>query len=196
MRSAGIVKAEVTADRGAGLGDRVVGFQINLLVFGRSPQALDEHIVSPGSFAIHADGNAGFEKNISEAGAGELAALIRIEDVRPSVTGQSFIQRLDAELRFHGDRQPPGENPAAEPVDDGCQIDEAARHRDVRDVHGPDLVGSDDRQVEQEIGVNLVPRRWLRGVGLTIDRLDPHALHQRGDMSTADDNCFRVQEIT
>ena len=51
MRSAGVVEAEVTADRGAGLGDRVVGFQINLLVFDRSPQALDEHIIQLSRFA-------------------------------------------------------------------------------------------------------------------------------------------------
>src|ERR1039458_9943048 len=148
MRSPGIVKAKVTADRDASLGDRVVRFQINLLVFDRSPQALDEHIIPPISFAIHADGDAGFEKNAGEAGAGELAALIRIEDLRSAMTGESFIQHLDAELRFHGDRQPPSENPATKPVDDGGKIDETARHRDVCDVHGPDLVGSDDRSEE------------------------------------------------
>ena len=166
MRSAGIVEVEVTANRSAGLGDCVVGLQINLLVFDRSPKALDEDIITPRSFAVHADGDAGFEKNAGEAGAGELAALIRIENVRPAVTGQSFIQRLDAELRFHGDRQPPSENPAAEPVDDGREIDEAARHRDVRDVHGPDLVGSDDRQVAQEIRVNLVSGAGFEVLGL------------------------------
>src|SRR5664280_3586785 len=107
MRPAGIVEAEVAADRGAGLGDCVVSLQINLLVFDRSPQALDEYIVAPGGLAVHAYGDAGFEKNAGEAGAGELAALIRIEDVRPAVAGHGFLQRLDAEPRFHGDRQPP-----------------------------------------------------------------------------------------
>ena len=87
MRSAGIVKAEVTADRNASLGDCVIGLQINLLVFDRSPKALDENIITPRSFAVHADGDAGFEKNASEAGAGELAALIRIENVWHAVTG-------------------------------------------------------------------------------------------------------------
>ena len=147
MRSAGIVEVEVTANRGAGLGDGVVGLQINLLVFDGFPKALDEHIVAPGSLAVHADGDPVFEKNAGEAGAGELAALIRVEDLWPAVTGQSFVQRLNAELDLHGDRQSPSEDPAAEPVDDGGEIDEAARHRDIRDVHRPDLVGSDDRQV-------------------------------------------------
>ena len=82
---------------------------------------------------------------------GELAALIGVENLRPAVTGQSFLQRLDAELGFHRDRHPPGQNPAAEPVDHGRQIDEAARHRDVGDVHRPDLVGPHDRQLAQQI---------------------------------------------
>src|ERR1022692_2213467 len=110
MRSAGIVEAEVTADRGPRLGDRVVGFQINLLVFDRSPQALDEHIVAPGALAVHADGDTGFEKNPGEAGAGELAALIRIENVRPAVTGQGFIQRHDAEPLIAMDHKPASPN--------------------------------------------------------------------------------------
>src|SRR5450759_1824777 len=100
MRPAGIVEAEVTADRGTRLGDRVVCLQINFFVFDRSPQALDEDIVAPGALAVHADGDTGFEKNAGEAGAGELTALIRVEDFRAAVTGQGFIQRLDAEPRF------------------------------------------------------------------------------------------------
>ena len=93
MRSAGIVEAEVTADRCAGLGDCVVGLQINFFVFDRSPQALDEHIITPRSFAIHADGDAGPEKNSGEAGTGELAALIRIENVRLTDTAQPIWVR-------------------------------------------------------------------------------------------------------
>src|SRR3982751_4308224 len=48
MRSAGIVEAEVPADRGAGLADRVVGPEIDLLVLDRSPEPLDEDVVPPG----------------------------------------------------------------------------------------------------------------------------------------------------
>src|SRR5687767_10641581 len=53
------------------------------------------------------------------------------------------------------------------------------------DVHGPDLVGTCDRQVAQQIGVDLVSRRRFRGVGLSINGLDPHPLHQRRDMPPA-----------
>src|ERR1035437_5670019 len=83
MRSAGIVEVEVTANRGAGLGDGVVGLQINLLVFDGFPKALDEHIVAPGSLAVHADGDPVFEKNAGEAGAGELAGRIQVPKETP-----------------------------------------------------------------------------------------------------------------
>lgn len=44
-----IVKVEVSADRGAGIGHGVVGAKIDLLVFDAAPEPLDEHIVVPGT---------------------------------------------------------------------------------------------------------------------------------------------------
>ena len=58
MRSAAVVEVEVAADRGAGLADAVVGAQIDLLVFDAAPQPLDEDVVAPSAFAVHADGDA------------------------------------------------------------------------------------------------------------------------------------------
>jgi hypothetical protein len=87
---------------------------------------------------------AGFEKHAGEAGTGKLAALIRIENVRPAVAGQRFIQSLD-------------QNSASMVIDNrqartrrlnqSATIDEAMRHRDARDAHCPYLVRPDDRQV-------------------------------------------------
>src|SRR5664280_3895171 len=87
---------------------RTVAFAAhNLLVFNAAPQPLDEHVVPPGALAVHADGDPVFDQNASECRAGELAALIRVEDIRLAVTSQSVFKRLDAECRFHRDRQPP-----------------------------------------------------------------------------------------
>src|SRR5258708_2424855 len=52
-----IVKVEVTADRVPGLADAFVSPQIHLLIFDAAPQALDEDIIPPSPFAVHADGN-------------------------------------------------------------------------------------------------------------------------------------------
>ena len=76
--------------------------------------------------------------------------------------GQGLLQRFDAEVGFHRDRHPMRENPPAEHVDDRHQVDEAARHRDVGDVHRPHLIGRFDLQPAQQVGVDLV------GAGLLV----------------------------
>src|SRR3954470_13330919 len=78
-----IVEVEVTANRSAGVADAVVGSQIHLLVFDAAPQALDEHVVPPSSFAVHADRNAVVGEHGREGRACELRTLVGIEDVGP-----------------------------------------------------------------------------------------------------------------
>jgi hypothetical protein len=39
-------------------GRRVIGSQIDLFVFDATPQPLNQHVVPPGPFSIHADGDA------------------------------------------------------------------------------------------------------------------------------------------
>ena len=74
MRPSGIVEVEIATDRGAGVGDRVVGPEVDLLVFHRAPEPLDEDIVAPGALAVHADGDAVLPQHVGEVSAGELAA--------------------------------------------------------------------------------------------------------------------------
>lgn len=101
----------------------------------------------------------------------------------------------------------------AESVDDGGEIDEAARHWDVGYVHAlrwllqqatpagassqlrPDVIGPDDLRLAQQIRVDLVPRHRLARVRLAINRFDSHALHQRSDMPAADFNAVCIQKI-
>lgn len=59
------------------------------------------------------------------------AALVGIEDLGPAVAGDRLLQRLDAEVGFHRDRYPPGQDLPAEPVDDRHEINEALRHQNV-----------------------------------------------------------------
>src|ERR1700730_17605803 len=97
MRPATIVEVEVTPDRCTCLGRGVVGSEIHLLVLDATPQPLDEDVVAPSALAVHADGDPVFDQHASECRAGELAALIRVEDFRLAVTSQSLLQRFDAE---------------------------------------------------------------------------------------------------
>ena len=85
MRTLSIVEVEIATQRGASLRDRVVGFEIHLLVFHGFPEPLDENVVAPGALTVHADGNPVREQDAGERLAGELAALVGVEDLRPAM---------------------------------------------------------------------------------------------------------------
>jgi len=141
MRPAAIVEVEVTSDRRARLGRGVVGSEIHLLIFDATPQPLDEDVVAPGALAVHADADPVFNQHASESRAGELAALVRVEDLRLTVASESVLEGLDAERRLHRDRYSPRQHATAEPIEHDSQIDEAALHRDVGDERLPAALG-------------------------------------------------------
>src|SRR5271169_926298 len=196
MWTTAIVEVEVAPDRCAGLGYTVVGFQIHLLVLDAAPQPLDEDIVPPGALAVHADGDAVFDQHAGECRAGELAALIRVEDLRLAVASDSVLKRFDAERRLHRDRDAPRQHATAEPIEHNGQIDKAPRHRDVGDVHRPHLVWLRDLDAAQQIRIDLVSGFWLGRARTAIERLYPHSLHQRFHVTAADLAPFGRQQAS
>jgi hypothetical protein len=58
MRSSAVIEFQISADRCARLADRVVGAQIDLLIFEASLEPLDEDVVAPCALAVHADRDA------------------------------------------------------------------------------------------------------------------------------------------
>src|SRR5260370_19663625 len=138
MRTSAIVKVEIPADRMSRLADGFVSSQIDLLVFDATPQPLNEHVVPPSPFAVHADGDAIAGEQASERRAGELRTLVGVEDFRPAMTSESILQRLDAEGRLHRNRQPPVHNPASGPAQHHSALTEAAPPPNVRHLHAPD----------------------------------------------------------
>src|SRR6056297_502794 len=190
MGPAAVVEADVAADPSPGLGDAGVGPQVDLLVFDGPPEALHEDVVAPGALAIHTDPDLAGGQNLDEVGGRELATLIAVEDLGRSVSRQCLLDSFYAEVGLHRDRYQPCQDPSGEPVHDRGEVDEAPRRRDVGDVHRPDLVGPDDGQLPQQIGIDLVPRCRFRGVGLSIQGFYAHALHQRGDVQPPDPEPF------
>ena len=63
------------------------------------------------------------------------------------MAGQGFMKRFQAECDLQRNRQSPCQNPTTEPIDDRGEVDEAACHRNVGDVHRPDLVRPRHRQL-------------------------------------------------
>jgi hypothetical protein len=96
--------------------DRVVGFQIDLFLFDAAPHPFNEHVVTPGAFSIHGQKNAPAEHRVGEFGCGELAALIRVADLRQAVFRKRFLQRLDSMAALQRDRHPVCQHPTTRPA--------------------------------------------------------------------------------
>lgn len=75
MWASAILEGQISADASSGLGHCLVGVEIDLLVFDRPPEPLDEDIVPPSSFAIHRDGDFSFLQHGGEVDGGELRTL-------------------------------------------------------------------------------------------------------------------------
>src|SRR5277367_1790792 len=74
-----------------------VGLEMNLLIFDRAPQPLDEDVVHEAAASVHRNRDPGGLQLAGERGAGELRALVGVEYPRFAVPLQSFLQRFEAE---------------------------------------------------------------------------------------------------
>jgi hypothetical protein len=55
VSSHSIVKPNVLRQTGSGLRGCLIGVELDFFVFDGSPEALNDHVVSPTAFAVHAD---------------------------------------------------------------------------------------------------------------------------------------------
>ena len=141
--------------------------QINLFIFHCTPESLNKDSVPPGTLAIHADSNIVILQVLSKSQASELAALVGIHDLRFAVIVDCFFKRIQAKARVHRDRDTVRQNTSGDPVHDDSQINESTRHRNVGDIHGPDLVGSVDRQAFEQIRIDSMLWMPFRRPGLS-----------------------------
>ena len=108
--------------------------------------------------------------------AGKLAALVCIEYLRLSLL-QGTIQRMNAEVCIQCVRQLPADHVTAIPVNDGNQIHKPLRHRTVRDVSTPHLIGPDNINTSQKVWINLmllVPQAGAWAWGYALYSHQPH----------------------
>lgn len=92
-----VVEVDPLADDPLGL--EAIGqlMQVGRLVLVRAPVALDESVVYAAAPAVHGNCHIRVLEHAGEVEAGELAALIRIEDFGPAVSGQRVFHCFDAE---------------------------------------------------------------------------------------------------
>src|ERR1700731_3616965 len=162
------------------MADRVIGFEIDLFIFDAAPHPFDEHVVTPGTLSIHGQKNLPAEHRVGEFICGELAALIRIDDLRQPVFRKRLLQRLDCMATLQRDRHPMCQHPTARPVHYGRQIYEAPCHRDIARIERPDLIGPVDLPVAQQVrpdpvGCMLAARIWVAVQSLEAPALHPGA---------------------
>ena len=115
MRASLIEELEVPREPSAHVGHRLVGVQVHLLVLYRTPESLDENVVPPAAFPVHADLDLATAEDVQELHAGELRALIGVEDLGTPEAGKGLLQRGDAEVARERDGETPGKDLATRP---------------------------------------------------------------------------------
>lgn len=89
----GVLMRNPSRDSGFGVVAIRITLEIDTLVFERAPQPLDEHVVLPAVATVHRDPDAGGGQRAGKGGPAELAALVRIEDLRSPGARQSLFER-------------------------------------------------------------------------------------------------------
>ena len=83
-----------------------------------------------------------------------------------------------AETGFHRVGEFPTEHETAVPIHHGNQVEEAAMHRNVRNIGAPDLIGPFDLDATQQVRVDLVTCRRTAQVRFRIKSFDTQNTHQ------------------
>src|ERR1035438_2149798 len=115
MDPTAIVKIKVPGQSGLEFTSVLGGPQVNILIFHAAPESFDKYVVDPAALPIHTDANPGGVEHIGPRFAGELRALIGVDDLGRAVPGDCFVQRINAEVRRHRVRDPKGQESATRP---------------------------------------------------------------------------------
>ena len=90
-----VVEVEVVAESVIELLTGFVEIEVDVFILDRPPQSLNEDVVEAPAPPIHADFDVVLQKNCGEGFAGELSALVSVEDLRFAML-QGHLQGLHA----------------------------------------------------------------------------------------------------
>ena len=121
MAALEVVLMNVCRNRLSGFSDVVPFRQVGFIIFESAEPPLDHDVVGPAAFAIHALADSVLTKEVPVFAAGELASLIGVEDIR-FCHPERFPAGADARSGIQRIVKLPSDDAAADPVDDGCQI--------------------------------------------------------------------------
>jgi hypothetical protein len=98
VRAAVVVKGNPISKPLVQLATIGIALEINILVLEAAPQPLDEDVVHPAAAAIHGDLDAGPFERTGEGHAGELAALVGVEEPKRSNASSSAATQNDTSV--------------------------------------------------------------------------------------------------
>ena len=103
MGSIRVIVVDPTTDPCSCLTAGLEGIEVDAFVFQRAPQPLDEDVIHPTATTVHRDADVGILQGVAEGKAGELRALIRIEDLGFAEAGDrlsSAVTQKSASIVF------------------------------------------------------------------------------------------------
>ena len=109
MKPLGVVELKVPPEAPGKIWDGFVFVEVEPLVLEAPPQAFHEDVIQSPAPAIHADLDIPFLQWSEESFAGELASLIRVEDLGLPLF-EGFLEGFNAEAGIQGVRDLPGED--------------------------------------------------------------------------------------
>jgi hypothetical protein len=99
----GFVALEPASETGLQRGNGCAFAQVDFFVLRAAPEALDEDVVHPAAFAIHADAHIKFDQPAGPFRRGELAALVGVEDLgNVAGVGQGGVESAETQADLHG----------------------------------------------------------------------------------------------
>ena len=93
-----VVKVNPATQAVVEFGTAVKRMQVEVVMFDGPPKPLDEDVVLASAAAVHADADVLVFEKLGKGRAGKLGALIGVEDLRPSVAPEGFLERLYTEI--------------------------------------------------------------------------------------------------
>ncbi len=187
MLAAAVVELNPIGGEGSEFGYGLIAPQPKLFIFQTPPKPLDEDVVHPATTPVHADLDTLLLKLGDPLFSGELAALVRVEDLWFATrAAQRLFQSPHAKSTVHSVADLPGENGPAVPIHDCHHVGVSFRHRNVGNVGAPDFVDGVDFAIPQQVGKNLMTFDRNARRGLRHQGFQSHDAHQPPDSFAAD----------
>jgi len=106
---------------------------------------------------------------------------------------ERFGESFNTEGVFKGIGETEGDHVAAEPIDDGNEVEESLAKTDVGDVCSPDMIRSADRKTPEKIRILMVLMIGFAGIGSWKQGFNAHPAHQTADFVSANTVAFPVE---